>query len=370
MSLSFLTFEGADALRQQASAWDDLLRRAAPSFEAPALFLERAWLEPWFQHQDEASSFFVAALVEAESGAWQAAMPLMLTTSKAGGAKYLQLCAAGFPDSDCTFIPAVGESALQTFLRKLLHHWRKNLPKVVSFDLREIPQDGSSERAFAAWSGQNGNAVVFQTVARSPMVHLADGKAGGKLNRNLRRRQRLLEEQGEASWQFRLLGIDEVETYFQKSKAIEDQSWKGEENVGALRDSQCGFMLQVWRNFAAQHRLAWAGVELDGRLIAYHWGMTCEGVFLSYNLAQLPEVYKLSPGTLLLDHMVQHADKLDLRTIDASRGGLDHDHILAPYKGPVRFHRRAVLFRKSVVGRMLEWRLKRFIAEQNRSDYI
>ncbi len=381
MSLSFLTFEGAGALREQASAWDDLLRRAAPGFEAPALYLERAWLEPWVEHRGEEGHFLFAALVERESHHWLAAMPLWITTSKAGGAKALQMVAAGFPDSDCVFVPAVSESALQTFLRKLLHHWRKNLGKTVSFDLRELPQDGATERTLAAWNSQNGGQMLFQSVAQSPLLHVADldsgdsngdaqanakavAKTGGKLGRNLRRRLRLLEDEGEARFDFRLVGIDELETYLQQSKSIEDQSWKGEEDVGVLRDPQYQFMRQVWRNYAAQKRLAWGGLKLNGRDVAYHWGLVRDGVFLSYNLAHLPEVNKLSPGTLLLDHMIHHCADLGIHAFDASRGGLDHDHILAPYKGSVRYHRRAVIFRKSVVGRMLEWRLKRFIAER------
>ncbi len=123
-------------------------------------------------------------------------------------------------------------------------------------------------------------------------------------------------------------------------------------------------MQSVWSNLASQQRLAWAGLKLDGEWIAYHWGMVCNDVFLSYNLAQLPEHNKLSPGTLLLDFMIHQAGELGLKAIDASRGGIDHDHSLSPYKGPIRYHRRAVIYRKTVMGRMLEWRQKRNLAEQ------
>jgi CelD/BcsL family acetyltransferase involved in cellulose biosynthesis len=369
LSHVFLTFEGANALQAQASQWDDLLRRTASRHEAPAFFLERSWLEPWLSQADADANFLIAALVDTDTGEWQAALPMYLSPLPAGAVGQ-RLSVAGFPASDCVFIPATSDEALQLFVRKLLHHWLKNMSKAVSFDLRELPQDEATERALAEWNQENGERMFFINVSRSPMVMMADmkaagGKTTGKLGRNLRRRLRQLEEAGAAEFEFRSLDAAEVETHYQKCQAIEDQSWKGREGVGVLGSETAAAMQTVWTNLAEQKRLGWAGLKLDGELIAYHWGMVCNDVFLSYNLAQLPEHNKLSPGTLLLDFMIHQASELGLQSIDASRGGIDHDHSLSPYKGPIRYHRRAVIYRKTVIGRMLEWRQKRNLAEQD-----
>ena len=364
MSQIFLTFEGADALHSQASKWDDLLRRAAPHFEAPGFFLERNWLQPWLEQRQDVDNFLLAALEDPSTHEWQAALPLYLNPLESGGAVGQRLSVAGFPATDCAFIPAVNEEALQVFVRKLLHHWAKNIPKAVSFDLRELPQDQATERALTAWNEDNGDRMHFLTVSRSPMVMMAEmeakgGKTTGKLGRNLRSRLRKLEEAGTPDFVFRYLKADEVETCYQQFRGIEDQSWKGRDGVGVLGNGNEDLMLKVWHNLAGEKRLAAAGLKLDGELIAYHWGMVCDGVFLSYNLAQLPDYNKLSPGTLLLDYMIHYAGELGLTSIDASRGGIDHDHSLSPYKGPIRYHRRAVIYRKTVMGRMLDWRQRR-----------
>ncbi len=370
MSLQFVIFDGPDALKEHGVHWDRLLTEVAAVTEAPTFFLDRSWLEPWLSFKGKEQSFLFAALRNTETSEWHAGMPLCILETHSGGSKTRQLSAAGFPDSDCVFVPALNNQARRTLIHGLLEHWRQNLKKVVAFDIRELPKDGPSDKLFHEWAIAHGGAMIFQTVSRSPRLVLADfpgagEQTPGKLGRNLRRRQRILAEAGQAEMKFQVIDSGEVDSFFQICREIEAQSWKGEDEVGVLCGADGEFTHEVWANLAAAGQLAIGLVTLDGATIAYHWGMIWHGVFLSYNLAQLPEAQKLSPGTLLLDYMIHNASELGISEFDASRGGLDHDHILAPYKGPVRFHRRAVIFRKSVLGRLMDWRLRRFIAERD-----
>jgi hypothetical protein len=109
--------------------------------------------------------------------------------------------------------------------------------------------------------------------------------------------------------------------------------------------------------------LAAGTIRLDGKLIAYHWGFRSDGNrFLSYNLAYASDFHNFSPGTLLMHHMAETGTKIGFNFLDASRGGLDHAHLLERYHGGARLHVSATFYSpsfKAQIIRFLRHTLKR-----------
>jgi CelD/BcsL family acetyltransferase involved in cellulose biosynthesis len=366
MSPQFLVLKGPKAISRVFPQWEGLLVACADGAEGPDFFLGSDWLAPWLGQYAGRGEVYLAVLKQDEQ--WLAGLPMQITRGSYGKASANRLSIAGFPESDCTFIPAVTQQYRQLFVDRLIQWWLAELPRVLCLDFRELPENGETLAALRTSTAQSSDQLHVQTVAQSPRYLLqsfeqADNQITGKLGRNLRRRMRILSEAGQVDFQFECIEPSQVDPILQTCAQIEAKSWKGKEQVGALSAANRPFVQRVWQRVAEQGGLAVATLALDGGTIAYHWGMLRGGIFLSYNLAHLPDTHKLSPGTVLLQHMIENAAQLGIREMDASRGGLDHDHILAPYKGPVRMHARAILFRRSVLGRLLSWRMQRQQAE-------
>jgi hypothetical protein len=369
MALHFLTFDGANAFQQYIPLWEDLLDRVRASLEAPDYFLSASWLNPWLHHRGSHEKFFWAVLAEQGTNRWVAALPMSVARNSQFGTSLRHLVVAGYPESDCVFIPAESNGARTQLVSQILNHWEAKMEKVVACDFREIPNGGPTQGALEACAQEGSRRPIFQIVAKSPRYSLEDfiasgSKTTGKLGRNLRRSLRILNEAGKPQFHFDLVSAEEAEDKLNLCRRLESESWKGSQDVGALTEVNLPFIADVWENLIRDGQLALGILTLDGKPIAYHWGMVHRGVFLSYNLAQISSADSLSPGTLLLDHMIQNASALGIREFDASRGGLNHNHSLAYYKGPTRWHSRVFLCRRSALGRLIAWKVRRRISEQ------
>jgi CelD/BcsL family acetyltransferase involved in cellulose biosynthesis len=367
MSPHFQVLKGPKAISRVFPQWEELLDASSAEAEAPDFFLRTDWLEPWLEQFSDRGEVFLAVLQDGDR--WRAGLPMQIVKGHYGNAVVRHLSVAGFPESDCTFIPALCQADRQEFVRQLVDWWQNELPQAVTLDFRELPQAGPSIAALKASGAPCSRFLHVYPVSRSPRYQLdafeqAGQQIGGKLGQNLRRRKRILYRAGQVEFHFERIRPDQVESCLQTCAEIEAKSWKGQKHVGMLAKQSRSFVHRVWQHVAPKGGLAVATLVLDGQTIAYHWGMLRGGCFLSYNLAHLPEHHQYSPGTLLLQHMVEKAAELGIREMDASRGGLDHLHILAPYKGPVRIHSRLIWFRPSLVGRFLSWRMKHRLTDQ------
>lgn len=103
-------------------------------------------------------------------------------------------------------------------------------------------------------------------------------------------------------------------------KAVEDASWKGEDEVGIFSgERRTRWMRQAFRAWAADGAVRALTIEVDGQVVSYRLGPFADGVFFDYNIAFLPEMRRLGTGRLLLDEALRWSVEARWRFVDASR---------------------------------------------------
>jgi len=353
---SLEVLEGPEAMLEALPQWGRFIESISDP-DGPRFFVGPGWLGPWLRHRVPTEQR-VALAVLREGDEIVAGLPLQVTHGKIAGVKAGRWSGLGFPETDCIWIPARTSADREAWISAFFSWWRDESKSVQALDLREMVSDSDSLAALHKVGDFNSARCFEAEVSRSPRFEISefignDNKLTGKLGRNMRRREKLIAEAGEVESSFVRVAPADVEAAFDRCAAIEDVSWKGDEGVGVLDDSRRAFMLDLWSGQAELNKLLLAELKLDGKVVAYHWGIDDHGDFLSYNLAHQPDFHKLSPGTVLLQRMVEAAEQLGIQALDASRGGIDHDHILAPYKGPVRMHSRFTAFPKGMKTKLM-----------------
>jgi len=128
---------------------------------------------------------------------------------------------------------------------------------------------------------------------------------GPKTRQSLRRKSRRLEEKGEV--RFETLGSPaEISPWIEKAMQLEKVSWKGEEGVGAFqRATHRSFYHLLLENLAARGRLRLSILTLNGQLTAYEIGILGIGGYCMHGTAFDPSLAPLSPGRLLMLHVLE-----------------------------------------------------------------
>jgi CelD/BcsL family acetyltransferase involved in cellulose biosynthesis len=113
---------------------------------------------------------------------------------------------------------------------------------------------------------------------------------------------------------------DSIDALVLACKAVEDASWKGEDEVGIFSgERRTRWMQQAFRAWAADDAVRAITVEVNGQVVSYRLGPFADGVFFDYNIAFLPEMRRLGAGRLLLDEALRWSVDAGWRFVDASR---------------------------------------------------
>jgi len=355
MSSGLRFLDGRRVLAESPDRWAALLDLPGALGLAPSLFLESAFLAAWARHLAPEQPFLLAVLEE--EGAWLAGLPLTRSRGRLGRWRLRLAGIAGAPMFDCVEVPAADPGRRRTFLEALLRELPRALPGWTALDLRELPAAGPTLAALRGAAAAAGRPVHERLCARSPLLPL-EGPEPPRPSRNLRsqlgRSRRRLAGRGAVELHFSRPTADAAEVILEECAGVEAASWKGARGTGVLRAGPPrDFARELWRTLTPSGRIGLGTLRLDGRLVAYHWGWICGRRWLSYNLAQLPEVDDAGAGTLLMQAMVEQAPELGLDLLDGSRGSLLRPHLLARYRGPVREHVQAVLYHPGLRGRAL-----------------
>ena len=137
---------------------------------------------------------------------------------------------------------------------------------------------------------------------------------------------------------------------------IETLSWKGTHGVGIFQIGRpASFFFEVSERLFERASLNVWLLTLNGRTIAYRWQPQFRGCVLDYNFAHCPEAASLSPGRVLFAATIQAAAEVGLDCVDASRGGVDHAHLLADWSDDVIDHYALWLCNSTWRGRLVHW---------------
>jgi CelD/BcsL family acetyltransferase involved in cellulose biosynthesis len=118
---------------------------------------------------------------------------------------------------------------------------------------------------------------------------------------NLRRRQRRLEGMGTVGVQHVTGGAD-LQARLEEGFAIERSGWKGRKGTAILQDAKThGFYSELAHTAAARNYLSLLFLTLNGKPIAFHYGLTYGGIHYVPKLGYDEAYGECSPGLLLME---------------------------------------------------------------------
>lgn len=167
---------------------------------------------------------------------------------------------------------------------------------------------------------------------------------------NLRRRRKKLAEKGCVTVE-RTEGGMELPFRLEEGFRLEQSGWKGRAGTAIAQSSQTWGFYSELAHFAAQDgSLALATMRVDGRPVAFHYGLNYRGTYYLLKPAYEEAVKECSPGQLLVDEVMS-------RCIEASMEEFDFLGPDMPWKrdwtDTSRRHTWLYLFRDTTYGRFL-----------------
>jgi len=156
-------------------------------------------------------------------------------------------------------------------------------------------------------------SVLTETVARSPYVATEGGwdayraSLPGRFLKDLRRRQRRLEERGLVEIGVHS-AVDGLEGALDEFVRIESSGWKVEEGTAiASRDASRRFYAEIARWAAERGWLRLTFLRLDGRAIAAELDLHCAGAVYALKSGFDPDYRAFAPGQLLTQDCLRRA---------------------------------------------------------------
>jgi CelD/BcsL family acetyltransferase involved in cellulose biosynthesis len=164
--------------------------------------------------------------------------------------------------------------------------------------------------------------VIVRTLERPPYVRVEgdweayESSVDGKVRRDLRRRLRLLEKEGEVSIEV-LDGTERLGELLEEGFEIEASGWKREQGTAIIsRPETRAFYSDVARWAAERGWLRLAFLRLDGRPLAFQCGLEDGGTHYFLKGGFDREFQRFSPGKLLVAAMIERAFREGLELFD------------------------------------------------------
>lgn len=221
--------------------------------------------------------------------------------------------------------------------------------------ITDVPEGGKAWEIYRAAQAAGFPVGAWES-QRSPYVELPS--VPGELLRgrrtkfkaNLRRRRKRLAETGDVSVE-RVAGSALTEQDLNECLLLEGSGWKGRQGTAVNQHHATrAFHLQLLRSAEFNGRLSLFLLKLDGKPIAFHYGLTSHGVY-SLVMTSYDERFKeFSPGHLLTEEVLEDCVRRGLREFDFL--GCDLPWKLE-WTSTVRAHHWLFIFRDSAMGRAL-----------------
>jgi len=280
-------------------------------------------------------------------------LPLLEERSTLRGFPVRKLRAAAGVHS-CRFDLVRGQGDAEPWIHAAWSHLRQTGGWDV-IEICDVPAGGAVER-LAAHAAADGHPTGAWESMRTPYVRLSGAKdvdeilkrTGSHFRANLRRRRRRLEEKGALRMR-RIDGADpEALSRFYE---LERMGWKGDRGTAIDCDRRTRqFYDEIARWGAAEGILSLRALELDGRAIAMHYGLTSGGRYLLPKPAYDPSLSSCSPGQLLLHEVLRDGIEHGLTEFDFLGPWMEWK---ADWTQDVRPHHWHYVFRRGALGKAL-----------------
>lgn len=173
--------------------------------------------------------------------------------------------------------------------------------------------DPASAAVLAGASARTHRRVLRSVVERSPYVTTSGDWAAylrgrdARLRRDLRRRRRRLEERGEVRLEV-ADGRERLGALLEEGFAVEPSGWKAERHSAiASSEETRRFYAEVAAWAAARGILRLSFLRLDGRALAFQYGLEDGGAYYFVKGGYDPAERQAAPGKLLLAGLLERA---------------------------------------------------------------
>jgi CelD/BcsL family acetyltransferase involved in cellulose biosynthesis len=281
--------------------------------------------QPFFRHEFiriwldnfEPGSALRTLLGRDVEGQLVAALPLVARRGSVFGLPLRELASAANPHS-CRFDLIAREpvNAGRAFFEYLAADTSWDVLRLI-----DIPAGGDAWQIIDAAAEARFPVGAWES-QRSPFVPLPQSPEAleqtltAKFRSNLRRRRKRLEEKGSVCFE-RLTGGLELEGKLEEGLRLERQGWKGIRGTAVLQDRRTrGFYSELARTAAYQGSLSLFFLRLDGRAIAFQYGLNFNDRYFLLKPAYDESLAECSPGQLLMEHVLRDCISRGLRELD------------------------------------------------------
>jgi len=297
----------AASFDELAEEWNALVDRSSGE-----LFLRHEFLGLWLRSFARSAELRILLGRDAD-GRLAAALPLLVGRGRLHGVPVRELVAAANVHS-CRFdlLADDPDRAAAAFLAHLARDPGWDLLRLI-----DLPGNGHAASVLDAARAASLPAGLWRSHG-SPVLDLPaseeelDRRLSSQLRATVRRRRRRLAELGELTFgrRDRDESLEELRDCFE----LERNGWKGRDGTACFQDREAlDFYLRLASLAARRGWLALYLLRLDGKPIAFQYGLVHGGVFNLLKLSFDERLAKWSPGLVLQDEVVRDCMARGLR---------------------------------------------------------
>ena len=314
-------------------------------------FYRHEFLRVWLTHFTQGAKLEVLTTRD-RTGKLAAAFPLMKTRGFFCGMPARLGTSTGNSHS-CRFdmVAEDGSSAGKSFFAHLAADRSWDVLRIA-----DVPDGGNAWHLYRAaekagfpvgtWESQSSPYLPLPSSYQELLAGMSTG-----FKANLRRRRRRLEAMGTVSVEHVTGGAD-LQARLEEGFAIERSGWKGKKGTAISQDARTyGFYTELAHTAAARNYLSLFFLTLNGKAIAFHYGLTYGGVYYVPKLAYDESLKECSPGLLLVEEGIKDCIARGVKGYDflGLSGGWK-----TQWSNQTRRHNWLYIFRDSRFGQALQ----------------
>ena len=301
-----------DAAGLDQQAWNALAASAATH----SVFQTHQWMRSWLDvYGDGGEPLLLAA---EEDGRTTGVAPLMLLPGAGPRQRIATFIGAGRADY-CDFIVSkASRGALRALIDGLLDH-----PEWDTIDLGNVPSHSATAGALRAACRERGLLFTMREQYCCPTLLLqGNGHEGTAVvdKASLRRCQRRFERAGVLVARDMVSAeqiVPHLTPFFEQHVA----RWRDTNTPSLFVDDRSRQFYHALTNaFDGSGWLLFSSIELNGQSAAYHYGFDYNGSVLWYKPSFDPNFAALSPGNVMIKHLIDYAVRERRRELDFTVG--------------------------------------------------
>lgn len=292
-----------DALQPHIPAWDSLAWNSPQM--SPTLL--PSWVDAFLRHRLRRTEHWCCSF--AYSGERLiGVLPVIITPHRILGRNHPTLRTPydeHTPSGDILLAPGQAAGALQALLAQI----RREIPTHVCIELKRVRQSSpvmvAVEQPLAGYIMRHGLTTKGSVVRLSGPSSFGVNSISTKMRSNLKRRRKMLESRGGASFELQTGSAVEPDM-LSKFMAIESSGWKGREGTAISNGPETTlFYKNIIDNFFAHGRLEWHLLRVHDRIIAIEMGLRCGHSLMIPKIAYDEAYADGSPGAILTEETIK-----------------------------------------------------------------